>query len=297
VVNRRHSVRRLVILPPVRVSLGDFTQELLFDLSEGGLSVYGRLTSLGRRSFPVKFSLPGDDNAITTRGEIAWTARNRTGVRFVNFPDASRFHLRHWMAAKLPPATPYPDDYKIDWAKRLLQFRRTFGEAKQVSNHWRKAALSVGILLCVVLAGRELSHFRLRLVEKAESTGKASAPPQAHLPEISDQVLAAQPTASTAGIASKVVPSDTTETPVISGSSLRRGFVVQVGALKRERNADDLSSALKQKGLPVITYRSAEDALYHVAVGPFPEASSAIQMKNQLRTQGVDGFVKPWTAE
>jgi SPOR domain/PilZ domain len=294
VVNRRQSVRRLLILPPIRVSVGDFSQELLFDLSEGGLSVYGRLASLGRRSFPIKFRLPGDENPITTRGEIAWTARNRTGVRFVNLPDASRFHLKYWMTTKLPAAAPYVGDYRSDWTDRVLHFSRTMPQGAWRPTYVVKAAVVLGILLTLSFVGLELSHSRSKSARN-EPTGSDTTLAPTNMPALSGQVLAAQPP-GTPDVAPKAAPPDASS-PATSNAGRARGFVIQVGALKSERNTDDLSNSLRQKGLPVMVSWSAADALYRVFVGPYPDISSAMRIRNQLKARDVEGFVKPWRHE
>ena len=295
-VNRRQSVRRLLILPPVRVSLGDFGQELMFDLSEGGLSVYGRLASLGRRSFPVNFRLPGDENAITTRGEVAWTARNRTGVRFVDFPSFSRSRLRTWLATKLPPAPPYPADYKSGWIRRGSILGLADRALARLPNRLGKPALVLGLFLGAFLIGAGLGRFPWKAVHQDEPESGSDILPQTHVPEISDQVLAAQPPASAPSVSSPAPP-QTVSPSVTATAALARGFVLQVGALKRGRNADDLSNFLKQRGFPVIVSKSPTDALYRVVVGPYPDISSAVRVKNDLKARDIEGFVRPWTPE
>jgi len=296
VVNRRQSLRRLLILPPVRVSLGDFSQELMFDLSEGGLSVYGRLASLGRRSFPVKFRLPGDENPITTRGEVAWTARNRTGVRFVDFPSFSRSRLRNWLATKLPPALPYPADYKSGWVRRASVLGLPDRALAWLPNRLGRPALVLGLFLGVFLIGAGLGHFPWRAVQKDRPESGTDILPQTHMPEISGQVLAAQPPTSAPSVPSQASP-QTASPSVTATPALARGFVLQVGALKRGRNADDLSNFLKQRGFPVMVSKSPTDALYRVVVGPYPDISSAVRVKNDLKAWDVEGFVRPWTPE
>jgi cell division septation protein DedD len=293
VVNRRQTLRRLLILPPVRVSLGDFSQELLFDLSEGGLSVYGRLASLGRRNFPVKFRLPGDETPITTRGEVAWTARNRTGVKFVDLPQASRLQLKYWMATKLPAAPPYPADSKISSRRRMFRSSLTDPVAGWSANHLRKAALILPIVASVVLIGLAWSHARLKSAQEQKNKAeKASAGLlEAGEAATEDHVPSGQASAGTSVARNGVSPTAT------SNSAATRGFVLQVAALGRERNAEDLSSSLKKKGFPVIVSRSPTDALYRVVVGPYPDVSSAIRVRNQLKAQDIDGFVRPWTAQ
>ena len=291
-VNRRQSVRRLLILPPVRVSLGELNHELLFDLSEGGLAVYGRPAALGKRTFPIKFQLPGDDDPITTRGEIVWTARNRTGIRFVDFSDAARFHLKHWIATKLPPVPANADDYKIDWSKRVFKSRGTVRDEGWRPNYAGKVALVLGVSLVVFLLSLGLSRFHWKSGVKREPASDAALQPNAT--ELSGQVLAAPPPAM-GNAASK--PSALTAPAAISKALFARGFVIQVGALTRQHNVDDLSSFLQQKGLPVIVSKSPDDSLYRVAVGPYPDLSAASHARNALKAQGINGFIKPWTRE
>jgi PilZ domain len=96
-VNRRQSLRRLLIRPPVIVSLGKSKSDLSFDLSEGGLSVYGYVPPSGKGGFQIEFHLPGDFDSIKTRGEIFWASksRNLTGVRFIGLSDKSQLQLRN----------------------------------------------------------------------------------------------------------------------------------------------------------------------------------------------------------
>jgi len=116
------------------------------------------------------------------------------------------------------------------------------------------------------------------------------------MPEISGQVLAAQPPTSAPSVPSQASP-QTASPSVTATPALARGFVLQVGALKRGRNADDLSNFLKQRGFPVMVSKSPTDALYRVVVGPYPDISSAVRVKNDLKAWDVEGFVRPWTPE
>lgn len=295
-VNRRQSVRRLLILPQIRVSLGDFSDELLFDLSEGGLAVYGRLTALGRRSFPITFRLPGDADPVATRGEIAWMSRNRTGIRFVDFSDAARFHIKHWIATKLPDVPSYAADYKVDWSRRVLQSTRTIREETWRPNYLGKMALLLGILAALLVFALGLSRFHWRSFSKSQPASAGNSAGQRDLTELSGQVLAAQPPASTEPEITKVPPA-AAAAAAVSSPTLVQGFVVQVGALKLQRNVDTLSTSLKQNGFPVIVSKSPDDSLYRVMVGPFPDLSSAGRARNALKAHDIEGFVKPWTRE
>lgn len=278
------------------MSLGDFRHELLFDLSEGGLAIYGRLAALGRRSFPINFRLPGDDEPITARGEVAWTARNRTGIRFVDFSDAMRFHVKNWIATNLPAAPAYDDDYKMEWSSRALQSTRAIGEEKWRPNYLGKTAVVLAILAALFLFGLELSRIHWRSGSNAQTISASGAASHADAAESSGQALATQPSASTEPIITKVPPTAVPGAPV-SSPTLVKGFVVQVGALKVRENVDHLSSSLKKNGFPVLVSKKSSDSLYRVLVGPYPDVSSAARARNGLKAHDIDGFIKPWTRE
>jgi cell division septation protein DedD len=67
--------------------------------------------------------------------------------------------------------------------------------------------------------------------------------------------------------------------------------------MKQERNADALSNSLKQRGFPVIVFRHTTDPFYRVVVGPYPDMSSAVRVKNELKAQNFEGIVRRWVPE
>jgi PilZ domain len=96
----RRQYPRSVVHPSVVVSLGECKVGLLFDLSEGGLSVHGLSENRGLFDF-VAFESPKGEDLIVARTEIAWTSGtvNRTGLRFLQVGDKSREQLRDWLSA------------------------------------------------------------------------------------------------------------------------------------------------------------------------------------------------------
>ncbi|MGB2888297.1 MAG: SPOR domain-containing protein [Candidatus Acidiferrales bacterium] len=70
------------------------------------------------------------------------------------------------------------------------------------------------------------------------------------------------------------------------------GFVLQIGAMRREENAHKLAEALRQRNFPVSVFRRA--GLYRVAVGPYGDANSTVRVKDQLEKQGFKAILKRW---
>jgi sporulation related protein/PilZ domain-containing protein len=284
-VNRRQSLRRLVIRPPVVASVGKSKSDLVFDLSEGGLSIYGRVPPSGKGGFQIEFHLPGDFDSIKTRGEIAWASKsgNLTGVRFIGLSDKCRLQLRNWMATRLPPAPPYGADYRINRPSLVSQFIYALRKGAERSNHPSKPALAIGVLVGVTfLCGLEARHYYYKSVENGNRANAVAAMPPTRL-DVPD-------TSANASV-------ETVSPPPISNSLDAPGFVLQVGAMKQERNADALSNSLKQMGFPVIVFRRTTDPFYRVAVGPYPDMSSAVRVKNELKAQNFEGIVRRWVPE
>ena len=75
------------------------------------------------------------------------------------------------------------------------------------------------------------------------------------------------------------------------------GFVLQVGAMRNEGNADGLSNSLKRQNLPVFVFKRGKDDFYRVAVGPYPDMSSAMLVKDKLRRENVEAILKRWVPE
>ena len=100
--------------------------------------------------------------------------------------------------------------------------------------------------------------------------------------------------------ASTMMPSAPANTPINSVSASPNieistdvsGFVLQVGAMKAEKNAVSLANVLRQKNLHVFVAKSADDSFYRVLVGPYSEATSAANGEAELKEQGFQAIRK-----
>ena len=98
----RRQYQRIEIDEPVIISLGKTKAGLLFDISEGGLSVRGLIAQARDEFFPVAFTLPAIHRPVQTRVSIAWTndGNNRTGMRFLDMTDRTRELVRAWISGR-----------------------------------------------------------------------------------------------------------------------------------------------------------------------------------------------------
>jgi len=75
------------------------------------------------------------------------------------------------------------------------------------------------------------------------------------------------------------------------------GFVLQVGAMTNESNANALSETLQRNGFRAFVFKSLNDRFYKVAVGSFADAGSAAVEKRKLEKQGFKAILRPWSPE
>jgi SPOR domain/PilZ domain len=75
------------------------------------------------------------------------------------------------------------------------------------------------------------------------------------------------------------------------------GFILQVGAMKHEENAEALAASLRQKNFPAFVIEPGTNTLYRVAVGPYSDVDSTLKDKEALRSQGFETIRTRWNPE
>ena len=110
---RRRAFRVPIQLPvEIRPENGSEIEGILLDLSEDGLDVLSSQPLYSSAAITTVFCLPGQENSIEVRGEVAWANPNgECGMRFIDLPAATRQLLKSWVQANspvLPPDEPEP---------------------------------------------------------------------------------------------------------------------------------------------------------------------------------------------
>jgi DedD protein len=75
-------------------------------------------------------------------------------------------------------------------------------------------------------------------------------------------------------------------------SSPPDGILVQVSALTRRADAENLLNLLKEKDLPVVVTTGVNDTLFHVVVGPYKTEKEADVVKIELEKDGFRPFIR-----
>jgi DedD protein len=72
----------------------------------------------------------------------------------------------------------------------------------------------------------------------------------------------------------------------------KNSIVLQVAAVKLQRDALEMADAIQQKKFPSFVATSSADSFYHVQVGPYPDMPSAENAKRALEQLGFKPIIK-----
>lgn len=99
---RRHA--RIPINTPVQIEI-DATEGRRLTLQTADIGENGLALKLQNRklpaSFPLEFTLPGTQQLIAARGEVAWEGNQVAGVRFCDLDIETADRLKRWIEAQL----------------------------------------------------------------------------------------------------------------------------------------------------------------------------------------------------
>src|SRR5713226_1357842 len=323
-LQERRQFQRLVPDSPPSVCLGDSWRERLFDLSEGGLGVDGLPPASQDQVISLAFDLPGRNDHIRAKAEIAWTSESehRTGLQFLDLADISRQQLKEWISARVhtaalaasgvgdvPPDTVTDvfgalvsplshdggDEGLAHLRGSLVPIHRTTGFnvkkleliADEGLSRLRKLRHPVGLVLAVVIL-TPVSVFLGYLL------GNGGNYPQAT--NITPLTIAA--VSSSDGSSTTILPPPAT-TPTLPAALPfdLPGFVLQVGAMTHEDNADILRESLEERDFPAFVFKRSIGRFYRVAVGPYSDADTAVRIKDQLEGEGFEAIIRRWSPE
>jgi septal ring-binding cell division protein DamX len=318
---RRH--QRLAPSSPQLVLLDESKYSLLFDLSEGGLAVEGFSARDPKRAISLEFDIPEGSCCIQARAEIVWMSDSgyRTGFRFLDLSDTSRQQLRDWIsvtsAARIGAienevAEPTFSATAPETEARLLgmedkqakgnvsespafplqppmkpRLQKPFAYDDEEFNSEGSALHLASIFVAAVVMSS--IAFILGYYWRA---GRPKPP-------VKPITTASQPFGRTPGIPMpSAPPQSSAQTAIPPMLPLDNpGFVLQVGAMGQEGNADVLSNELRKKNFSSFVFHRGTDPFYRVAVGPYKDQPTAIRIQKDLEQEGYKPILKPWSPQ
>jgi DedD protein len=94
-------------------------------------------------------------------------------------------------------------------------------------------------------------------------------------------------------VAAKTLPASVKEPARFQPPALNKNSIVlQVAAVKVQRDALEMADAIQQKRFPSFVAISPADNLFHVQIGPYPDMASAESAKHALEQLGFKPIIK-----
>jgi DedD protein len=94
-------------------------------------------------------------------------------------------------------------------------------------------------------------------------------------------------------VSAKALPASAKESARFQPPTIgKNSIVLQVAAVKLQRDALEMADAIQQKRFPSFVANSPADNFYHVQVGPYPDMVSAENAKRALEQLGFKPIIK-----
>ncbi len=131
-------------------------------------------------------------------------------------------------------------------------------------------------------------------LEPAPATAAPSAPATkapASVPAVATKSTKEPPAAATKTVAAPAPAPK--QPPRFQPPALNKNSIVlQVAAVKLQRDALEMADAIQQKKFPSLVATSPADNFYHVQVGPYPDMAAAENAKRALEQLGFKPIIK-----
>ena len=328
----RRSDRRQRVLFSSVITPEDSCGRVL-DISPKGLALQtdSELVSDEFTNFRFKFS--PTLAWIAAKGRVVWRndAKHVVGIQFVGLTEEVQKQIQTWMDSKkelsgigavilgptptsatdsafatsvLSPASNSVDlgaenrsqDSIVTLVRSQVETQDAPSAAKSVGDE--KPAGGIGktlrlvglalaaLLLLSVFLPRGLHLQKSGNSQKSTEMTLAPNPPVSSAPPMPSR----QPVASPPPVPSSEDPLVPDRDPSLDVPS----FVLQVGAMVHEENADALADSLRHKNLPAFVVKRPNNRFHYVLVGPYHQADIGIRVKSELEKDGFPAIRKEW---
>jgi hypothetical protein len=307
--DRRNFFRQKVLLSAVE--LGDDNGGIVLNLSEGGLALRAISQVAGDEVPNLRFQFSQSDVWIETRARVTWRSDSKTsaGVEFIDLPEEARQQIKEWIAFTSDDAavetrtarrenagglanaliTPEPrvtqerndfpfslfgsvpaEAHHVDAGEGIASAQSIAGSSAKPRRVFLPALAALIVLCALAFLGYTLRQMHAKITG-SETPAEVAAPPNPAESGTVSQALRADASA-------------TLDTP---------GYVLQVGALVREEDAEKLAESLRQKQFPAFVFKRDPSRLYHVVVGPYTKSDSSVMAKT-LEDRGFEVIRTEW---
>ena len=301
-----------------RVELGENNRGDLLNISPSGLALQA-VEELTDDELPkMRFQLSQAPAWIEAKGRIAWRddSKKVAGVEFIDLSPETRKQILlsiiltsdesefpktdSAIAANVTTGSgveAVPEDRSQQSIISSVQspserpnaeLASENAKATNVTRGSRKAGWLVGLSLAAVLLVFAILPLRHYLQKAGTSQKGRETITEPDRPGLSSKISATP--SSNPG----PTPDHSAPTSNAGPAPDHLAFVLQVGAMANEENANALAASLSQLNFPAFVFRGPTDRLDHVFVGPFTSVDATLTVKKDLERRGFKAFRKEW---
>ena len=165
------------VLQPISIELSPGKKAWLYDLSEGGLRLYGGSgVELGTNAY-IRFQFPEANSVIDASGVVAWSEPSgRAGVRFTHMQPESTASLRRWLQSEpeaAGSAATTNDDAVL--ASRISSLTQVSDLQAEISSRGLDRDAALDVIVRRMLEVTRATGAAIALRERADVVCRASA--------------------------------------------------------------------------------------------------------------------------
>jgi cell division septation protein DedD len=318
--DRRHYGRQKVLFSSVVI--GESNRGRVLNLSPNGV-VLQTDEELIDNELPIRFNFSQAQPWVEVRGRIVWknASRKVAGIEFISPTDEVCKQIQTWIASQrdssespktttsleklenrsgteasseiateIPAPAPVARMAKNPSQLSTFSLVRSSAETQDagtvhVARGSSKAGRLAGWSLALVLLLLALVPLRQHLHKEGRSPkGQEMTNP----PGLSSK-------SSAAPNSNPVPSSDHPGRSSLLGPSLAHpAYVLQVGAMVHEENANALAESLSRMNFPAFVFNRPTDRFHRVLVGPYNSVDAALRAKDELNRKGFKAIRTEW---
>jgi SPOR domain/PilZ domain len=148
-------------------------------------------------------------------------------------------------------------------------------------------------------SGKSANSQKTTQVARTSQSAPATPQPGHSLPSAArPSVAPSQPTPPAQSVAPPKPATPAAQPPAPTSNrrtaSNAPAFVVQVGAMIHQENANALAASLRERNFPAFVMKLPTDRFHYVLVGPYDSKSAAVETQNNLEQNGYKSLRREW---
>lgn len=299
----------------------------LLDISPKGFALQTGSELVGDEFPNFRFKFLPTLAWVEARGRIVWrnNSKNVVGIEFIDLTDEVHKQIQTWMDSKKelagigavilgPTPTPAtvsalansvlvsPASDPVDLSAenrspgpiltpvRYLSETRATGKSavdKNIAGGANKVLwlIALGLVATLLITSPLLRRLHLRKLSNSQKTTEMARAPQ-------PPTFPVQPVPPAQPVPSTVRPS----VPRSNGRSSLNGpaFVVQVGAMIHQENANAFAASLREMKYPAFVIKLPAERFHHVLVGPYSSVDATRKVQKELEERGFETIRSEW---